>query len=171
MTFRRFKITVKGLRWVANYEGNRWFLVMQLEEPAENGLNRLLRASNMAAQAFGQPWLYSEAKGAGMETNLTNLTKRPKQQGNRDVPREQEIAATERDGAERSDVSSSFHISIGWSLHKPAESMDEKLDEITDDELSGLSLEVNSIKAKIGNVITVISLISEVAYSNRIIQT
>ena len=144
---------------------------MQLEKPTENGLNRLLRASNMAAQAFGQPWLYSEAKGILVEPNLTKSTKRPKQHRNRDVPREQETAASERDCAEQSDVSSSFHISIGWSLDEPAESMNEKLDGITDYELSELSLEVNSIKVKIGNAITVISLISEVACSNGIIQT
>lgn len=43
---------------MANYEKTRWFLVLRLERPHRNELNRLLRICNLVSTQHGQPPLY-----------------------------------------------------------------------------------------------------------------
>lgn len=45
-------------RWVSNADRSRWFLVVGLEPPPGNELNRLLHACNQVAEAWGMPRLY-----------------------------------------------------------------------------------------------------------------
>ncbi|KAL8822858.1 MAG: hypothetical protein Q9191_006414 [Dirinaria sp. TL-2023a] len=163
---RPFEVSIKGLSWVANYEGNRWFLVMQLAKPVEDGLNKLLQVSNWSAQAFNQPWLYSEAKSISVEPCL----KKSMQRGSRSGSGKQRTVALESDCAEQADMSSNFHISIGWSLAKPTEDAVRRLDEVADEELSGIKLDVNCIKIKIGNAVTAVPLKSGSERANGIFQ-
>lgn len=95
-----FNFEFHCLKWVPNYQRNRWFLVLGIKMPTHDELNRLLCACNEAAQKCGHPALYSGGKGDGpMETN--SPTARPQS-----VP----------DNADRSE---NFHISIAWNLTEP----------------------------------------------------
>ncbi|KAF1912508.1 U6 snRNA phosphodiesterase Usb1 [Ampelomyces quisqualis] len=101
-----FPIEFLGLKWVPNFEHNRWFLVLSTKKPAQNELNRLLIACNEAAGRCGHPGLYVGGHGDGpMEDNSCY------------------------DGAKRRkshhydcndvDFSDRFHISIAWNLEEP----------------------------------------------------
>ncbi|KAL1609275.1 poly(U)-specific 3'-to-5' RNA exonuclease [Nothophoma quercina] len=88
-----FHADFRGLKWVSNFERNRWFLVLGIKKPAHNELNRLLSACNEAARKCGHPALYSGGKGDGpMENNSPTLGPDLK-----------------RDKVDRSD---NFHVSI-----------------------------------------------------------
>ncbi|KAF1360461.1 hypothetical protein EJ07DRAFT_165115 [Lizonia empirigonia] len=95
-----FHLDFLGLKWVPNFERNRWFLVLGIKKPTHDELNRLLSACNNAAQKSGHPALYSGGRGDGpMETN--SPTAGP--QVRHDKP----------------DRSENFHISIAWNLTEP----------------------------------------------------
>lgn len=168
---RPFEVSVKSLSWVANYEGNRWFLVMQLAKPMEDGLNKLLQVSNWSAQAFDQPWLYSEAKTISVEPCLKKSMECDQRRGSRSSFGKPRTAALESHCAEQADLSSNFHISIGWSLAEPTEDMVRRLDQVADEELTGLKLEVDCIKIKIGNAVTAVPLKSGLERLNGTLQS
>lgn len=56
---RPFEIGICGWKWVANWEGTRWFLVLKVARPKGDELNRLLGACNEAAGGFGLGKLYT----------------------------------------------------------------------------------------------------------------
>ena len=102
---------------------------------------------------------------------MKKSAERVQRRSNRFDARERQRTVFEENGsAEQSDMSSNFHISIGWSLRKPSEEIIRKLDQVTDEDLSGLRLEVNSIKIKIGNTVTAVPLTSGLELSNGILQ-
>ena len=132
---RRFEVTTTSLNWVLNDERSSCFLVLHTAKPPDDALNRLLRACNVAAQASGQRPLYSSADA------------RP-------------IAD---DDARASDYSAHFHLSIAWTLEAPStsvlartQSADVKaaLSSLT----TILRLSFESVKVKMGNIITPIPL-------------
>ncbi|KAJ5712310.1 hypothetical protein N7493_008778 [Penicillium malachiteum] len=47
------------LKWVSNYERTRWFLVLHVQRPQNDNLNKLLRLCNNTLSRFKQPPLYS----------------------------------------------------------------------------------------------------------------
>lgn len=95
-----FHLDFCGLKWVPNFERNRWFLVLGIKKPAKNELNRLLDACNEAAQKSGHPELYVGGKGDGpMETNSPTAG-----------------AQVKPDKTARSE---NFHVSIAWNLTEP----------------------------------------------------
>jgi hypothetical protein len=100
-----FNFEFRSLKWVSNFERNRWFLVLGIEKPAQNELNRILAACNKAAEVSGHPALYSGGEGDGpMEANApTGHSK--KAQGSQDE--------------QQTDRSEYFHISIAWNLTEP----------------------------------------------------
>ncbi|KAH8725276.1 U6 snRNA phosphodiesterase Usb1 [Phaeosphaeriaceae sp. PMI808] len=102
-----FRIGFRSLRWVSNFDRNRWFLVLSIEKPEHNELNRLLNACNEATEICGHPGLYIGGRGDGpMETNFVNdggPKRRKSEQGT-------------KGDADRSDR---FHISIAWNLEEP----------------------------------------------------
>ena len=67
-------------------------------------------------------------------------------------------------------MSSSFHISIGWTLAAPTQDMRQILN-TTGISFQAVKVEVNTVKVKIGNGITAISLASKIDDSNKIIET
>ena len=67
-------------------------------------------------------------------------------------------------------MSSSFHISIGWTLDAPTQDMRQILN-TTGISLEAMKVEINTVKVKIGNGITAISLASKIDDSNKIIET
>ncbi|KAK3111155.1 poly(U)-specific 3'-to-5' RNA exonuclease [Teratosphaeriaceae sp. CCFEE 6253] len=87
---RTFQAEFDGLRWHPNELGTRWFLVLQAHTPGKHELDRLLGACNTVATAIEQPLLYT------------------------DPPDRLDHHAIE------GPAESKFHVSIAWSLRKPA---------------------------------------------------
>lgn len=147
-----FEVSVTGLDWVANYEKTRWFLVMQLDRAPQDGLNQLLRISNRVVKSYGQLPLYEEAfqSHAGFRGS--------KRRGRGDsAPSNANV-----------DKSSSFHVSIGWTLTLPSQDLVDALDRVT--EIKEIKVSIRTVKAKIGNHITSIPLVSKVDAANKIIE-
>ena len=160
---------MNGLEWVPNYENTRWFLVLKLEKPPQDDLNKLLQFSNQTATAFGQPPLYTDPL-----QSLPDAQSRKRQAGNRGRSKEVTGAAASsfmnRFGSiNYSDVSSSFHISIGWTLDAPTQELRERLNG-TGMDFRGIIIDINTVKVKIGNGITAIPLAKKIETANRIIE-
>ena len=158
------------MEWVANYENTRWFLVLKLEKASQNGLNKLLHLSNQTAMSFGQPLLYTDSLQSS-----TDGQSQKRQAGNVGHSRETRRAASSssisRSGpCNDMDMSSSFHLSIGWTLSAPSQGLRERLS-TTGIEFQAIRVGVNTIKVKIGNGITAIPLEMKIENSNKIIET
>lgn len=143
---------MSGLEWVANCEKTRWFLVMQLDQAPQDGLNQLLKISNRIAKFFGQSPLYAESQPS------FGLRSAKRRKGPIDS------ASSNRN----TDISSSFHISIGWTTTLPSQDLVDALDRVADFEV--FKINVRIVKAKIGNNITSIPLAAKVDASNSIIE-
>lgn len=156
----RFELSFKSVDWVPNAEGTRWFLVLRLEQPPNNCLNRLLRVSNQVFGSFGQPPLYALSQP---EVRAYPTESRRKAGSHRN----RRVRSEDRPGSERidmlsesphADFSSHFHISIGWRLQKPS---DEELERARSTDIIDLiskPIRFHTVKLKIGNSITVIPL-------------
>lgn len=130
-----FHFDFRGLKWVPNYERNRWFLVLGIKKPAHDELNRLLSACNEAAQKSGHPALYSGGKGDGpMESNSPTA-----------------YSPNEHDKSDRSDM---FHVSIAWNLAEPdPEWIDLVRDMGVDKHIHSPQAAFDVVKARVGNVV------------------
>lgn len=160
---------MKGLEWVANYEKTRWFLVLKLERASQNGLNKLLHLSNQTVANFGQPPLYTDLLQYSADGRSR---KRPT--ANRGRSKETTKAAISSSMSHSEpltdiDMSSSFHISIGWTLGVPSQDLRERLNTRGIDFLT-LKVDVSTVKVKIGNGITAISLATKIDSSNKMIE-
>lgn len=147
MTTASFEVTVSSLDWVPNYENTRWFLVMRLNKPTSDGLNRLLRISNQCLSAFGQPALYERPKQTQETKTRGGRTGRGRGEAARRVSAVPTIEQSQED------CSSSFHISIAWSLFEPSDSTRELVNAIDIKSAQGIGITFSSVKAKIGNTI------------------
>lgn len=132
-----FTVKPGGCTWVSNYEGTRWFLVISLERPDGDGLNKLLQLCNQVADEYAQPRLYDSATfGSALAPSTPALE-------------------ADNDSSEEFDRSSCFHVSIAWTLNPPTEEMRKKAREWKD---SVNAFKVQDVKAKIGNAVTSIPL-------------
>ena len=158
---------MRGLEWVANCEKTRWFLVLKLERPPQDVLNKLLHLSNQTVSDFGQPPLYTDS----LQSSAGGRS-RKRQAGNRGRSKEttRVSSSLSRSGPSNYiDVSSSFHISIGWTLGAPTQGLKERLN-TTGVDFEALKVDVNTVKVKIGNSITAISLATKIDPLNKIIE-
>ena len=156
------------MAWVANEDKTRWFLVMRMEQDAEDLLTALLVISNQTVVRFGQPPLYAMSIGAGSSAvrtfgSMPNTIHDHHQQ----VHQQQDQASR---GARVDDSGSSygFHVSIGWILQEPSTSALMILKEL-EDSLEPFSIAISSIKVKMGNTVNVIPLSSMQGSSSGII--
>lgn len=152
---RPFHIQFTSLKWVPNFERNRWFLVLGIEKPAHDELNRLLTACNEAAEQCGHPGLYTGGRGDGpMEANASkSKVKKGKSNSSEEVPRLSSLPVDHTDY---------FHISIAWNLVEPDPEWVALVQGIPVDKhvkAPGAPFEV--VKAKIGNAINNIALRSK----------
>ena len=161
----RFEVSVTGFDWVANYEKTRWFLVMRLDKAPQDGLNQLLRISNGVIQSFGQPPLYADSQPPPQANN----TREHKIRQKGPLKTASQTSPAQMAAVNHVDVSSSFHISIGWTLTAPSKSLVEKLDSASHD-FKTVKIGINTVKAKVGNGITSMFLASKIDTSNRIIE-
>jgi len=148
---RPFTLVPCGLDWVPNFEITRWFLVLRLNKPEGDSLNKLLKTCNKTVTFHGQLPLYAEA------LDMTT----PKVSASRSFPRKKGNTKDVGyfDGRDYSDF---FHISIGWTLNRP----DTKTVEATETvrkhrmflEIQDIRITVKDVKVKIGNVVTSLDL-------------
>ena len=153
----RFTVVLNGLRWVPNYESNRWFLVSQVQGNLSNELNKLLRASNGVAEDYGQPSLYVEP---GVSTTPISASRsyRPGKSitGSKGTRTRRKSLAYSQPSETLMDASARFHVSFGWTLQKPPE--------IPSGGIEGRALDVaiRAVKVKVGNGVEMIALDSNI---------
>lgn len=134
----KVEATIQRLRWERNYDGTRWFLVLAVDTPANDELNRLLHACNESASEFSLPLLYAKNSDKPTDSSLE----------------EQKISKTVT--RNRSDA---FHISIAWQLSEPGAKKRAVLDHPNVAELGKRSLQFEVVKLKMGNVVKDIPLL------------
>ncbi|KAK2872160.1 hypothetical protein FQN49_002518 [Arthroderma sp. PD_2] len=133
-----FEVSISSLDWVSNFEHTRWFLVLRLDRPANDNLNRLLNLSNRSLAQFNQPPLY------GNHIGIQNR-KRVKQEGLKDgPPQSPDLGNT--------DYTDSFHVSVAWKLEEPSTEDKEQLLTV-DLQPRKFDIKFNNIKVKVGNQI------------------
>ncbi|KAL3422162.1 hypothetical protein PVAG01_06318 [Phlyctema vagabunda] len=137
-----FQVGFSGLSWVSNYDQTRWFLVLRIERPAGNNLNKLLAACNGICQRYGQPALYTKIEEASPALVVGDGIKRI---------RSQEAAVP--------DLSDAFHVSIAWTLAQPSDDLIAYTKSVLEHKtrfsnVRGLQVKVGEIKAKVGNLVT-----------------
>lgn len=138
----RFYVQPDRLYWSSNYEKTRWFLVLGVQKPSQDGLNRLLNLSNDTLARFSQPPLYARPLA---EERLTSASLRSRSSDpGTSLPAE--------------DFSGCFHISLAWSLAEPSLKERERVAGIDLRAVREIQVEFDSVKAKIGNNVTSIPL-------------
>lgn len=169
----RLEISARGLSWVANHENTRWFLVIQVQKPPRNELNKLLRVSNETAMAFKQPPLYTEQLPPGMDDGSPKLSQRSvtgktaPAKGSSTGSHSQKGPPSDHD----LDVSPNFHISIGWMLKAPSQNMVLMLNRVSVEQSEGFQFPVDTVKVKIGNGVIDVPLSSKEKLSGGIIES
>ncbi len=137
---------------------------MRVQKHSGDELNRLLTISNETAKAFKQPLLYIESAPSAMDLDLhqpgqpTLTGKEAWSKTSFTNSHFQERLPSDKEP----DMSSSFHISIGWTLEAPSQDMIEE-------KTMCVQIFVDTVKVKIGNIITTIPLSSQVKVSGGII--
>jgi hypothetical protein len=141
-----FYFRFHNLKWVPNFERNRWFLVLGIEKPTDNELNRLLSACNEAARRCGHPALYTGSQGDGpTEINISG-----------DASRKRKIEAVEQAEDDRSDR---FHISIAWNLEEPEPDLISRIKTLDLEKYFNTpETSISTLKARIGNAVYNIDL-------------
>lgn len=128
-----FALGCYDLAWHRSPGSERSFLVLRVRGLSGNNdeLSALLRACNGLVASYGQPELYS-SRGPGRDDS--------------------------------SDASDAFHVSLAWSFTAPTAELSQKTAEVfarpefRDAVLSRISIPVEGVKVKIGNVVTNIAL-------------
>ncbi|KAF2850770.1 hypothetical protein T440DRAFT_507847 [Plenodomus tracheiphilus IPT5] len=138
---RTFHYAFHSLKWVPNFERNRWFLVLNIKKPPQDELNRLLNACNQAAQKCGHSALYTGGQGDGpMESDKTSKSTKGK-------------------ASFQDDRSAYFHVSIAWNLSEPAPEWVSLVQDIDVSKfIQSPEAAIDVVKVKIGNVVTSIAL-------------
>lgn len=148
-----FELKFEDLDWVPNFEKTRWFLVLRLQKPEGDGLNRLLAVCNGTVEEYSQPPLYAASRLEGQRS--PKVSKRQKWHGRDNIG-----ASPKNDGT--LDFSSAFHISIAWAFEQPSSFlMRNTKTSINNDvfePLKRVSITVDALKVKIGNIVKSISL-------------
>jgi hypothetical protein len=141
-----FHFRFQGLKWVPNFERNRWFLVLSIEKPVQDELNRLLSACNEATGRCGHHGLYVGGHGDGPTENNTP----------RDESKRRKSQQHEGEIVDRSDR---FHISIAWNLEEPDSNWTSLIKTIDVSKyLESPRASFDVVKARIGNMVHNIDL-------------
>ena len=163
-------MSVTGFDWTANYEKTRWFLVMHLDRAPKDGLNELLRMSNTVVQRFGQPTLYTDSQSSrATHPMYTQVHKNHRKDSTKSGSASSKDSLPHTELANYVDASTSFHVSIGWTLTPPSDSSSKNFKHASHD-FQAMKISVDSVKVKIGNSITSIPLVSKIDTSHTIIE-
>ena len=141
--------------------------MIQAQKPFGDELFELLRASNETAKAFKQPPLYTGQTPSMMTDDSRKLggseptsKKAWEKSSSTDKP---SLNANEIN--KELDMSSKFHISLGWMLEAPSQDLISKLNSVMEEQAMGFQIPVDTVKVKIGNGITAVPLTSNVQAS------
>lgn len=154
-----FKVSFSDLKWVANREKNRWFLVLIIKRPHGNELNGFLARCNQAAKSFDLPGLYEGEGDLEELEESTRVESTTLSQSSGDT--EARRRYRDYDVLDRGDC---FHFSIAWTLESPSQFGNERESggvNIQANSLKGmLNMEaaINAVKLKVGNSITSLPL-------------
>ncbi|KAK2596853.1 hypothetical protein N8I77_012742 [Diaporthe amygdali] len=129
-----FALACDDLAWHRSPESERSFLVLRVRAPRGNNdeLSALLRVCNHLVASHGQPELYASSRRPGDDSN--------------------------------GHASDAFHVSLAWSFSQPTAELRQKTAEVfarpefRDAIHSRISIPVEGVKVKIGNVVTNIAL-------------
>ncbi|MCJ1478720.1 poly(U)-specific 3'-to-5' RNA exonuclease [Lambiella insularis] len=159
ISIRPFEVHVNGWKWEPNFEKTRWFLVLQLARPSADSLNMLLWASNQTALALGKPTLYATPERTPRESygTFTGVREFKSHQGRGEKGRPTPNSRLPQVNS-ITDCSSMFHVSIAWSHQPPTSDMLLRTSSVSTAEIEGLRIPVRTLKAKIGNAVTALSL-------------
>ena len=125
---------------------------MQVQKDSGDELNRLLGISNEIAKAFKQPPLYAEDISSAIDEDSAELGQFAHATAQKQLPSDKD-----------QDMSSSFHISIGWTLSAPSRDTSPKLNSVLEKETTNFRVFVEILKCKIGNSITAVPLTSKIS--------
>lgn len=148
-----FQLRVAGLDWVPNSEKTRWFLVLKLERPENDGLNLLLAVTNSVVRHSGLEMLYADqdTKEDGvLEKECVDGSTAGKG-GLKDKKRRRQSATTP------ADCTRNFHFSMAWQLEEPDRASIESADTLGP--VKRLRISCDFVKVKIGNTIHDIPLL------------
>jgi hypothetical protein len=141
-----------GVDWVPNSEKTRWFMVLRIIRPSADGLNKLLGLCNETVQAFSQPPLYASPRAPDPPLQRQGKPRKLQRQDSSSSLQQKELE----------DFTSSFHVSIGWALEQPAVEAVDLMKTILDHQILGsikkITIKVDNVKVKIGNVVTSVAL-------------
>ena len=140
-----FVVSLDQLLWAPNHDRSRWFLVVGITKPGGNELNNILRCCNSHCKQYKLATLYGPIETERIEKTASAAPIRGRKT----------IQTMKRD-----DYSDFFHFSIGWMLEEPGESQKDFgiIDRELLDEVSSIKVRFDSVKVKIGNTISSISL-------------
>jgi hypothetical protein len=140
-----FEVGLDQLLWAPNHDRSRWFLVVGIRKPGGDELNKILHCCNSSCRQFDLATLYTpvEAERAGKTASAAPIR------------RQKSTHIREQD-----DYSDFFHFSIGWMLEDPEESQKDFgiIDKQLLSEISSIKVRFDSVKVKIGNTISSVSL-------------
>lgn len=158
---QRFETTLECLDWVSNYEKTRWFLVLRVRKPSNDGLNRLLRICNYSVAKFNQPVLYETTSSSSSSQSGSGPRRKSKPVGK---PQQTQAgkAGSGSGPAIEEDFSHCFHISIAWCLEEPSAEDKRRVAGIDITKLGDLRVSFDSLKVKIGNVVSSLKLPTKV---------
>jgi U6 snRNA phosphodiesterase len=148
-----FRVHVTGLDWVPNSEKTRWFLVLRLGRPGNDGLNLLLAAMNCVARDSGLEMLYGtqEATEDGASDKELRIDKLPAGRTRLIDVKHRRLASMVQ-----ADCTSKFHLSIAWQLEEPGQENLESVGALKS--VESFSISCNCVKVKIGNAIHDVAL-------------
>jgi U6 snRNA phosphodiesterase len=127
----KFTVSPSSLAWVSNYENTRSFLVLKLNRPGNDELNKILAACNKCAGRYGQHLLYAKKQRSKVADELEDLS-----------------------AAFHISIAWSLGAAedVGEQVLVPAELLDK---------VRGLDICFEMVKLKMGNTITDIKLLSQ----------
>ena len=153
-----FSVTLSDLEWVSNNEGTRWFLVLKCDQPGRDELNELLRSCNRLCKDFGLGQLYVNAPSDTLdEVSVVKMSERKLARARRKSRQEQkERESLKEELSWIQDFGDHFHFSIAWCLNEPPNGAGDEERAIADlmQDVGNMKVDLDSVKVKIGNVVT-----------------
>ncbi|CAI6280630.1 unnamed protein product [Periconia digitata] len=144
-----FSLRVSKLKWVPNFERNRWFLVLVLQKPPQNELNRLLDSCNQATCQTGHPGLYVGGRGDGPMPHNTAHNQSNSLTG-------KSCDNTPTNGVDRTE---NFHVSVAWNLAEPDADLIQLVEDLDVSKyVATLQPAFDAVKVKIGNSVHDVNL-------------
>lgn len=143
-----------------NFDRTRWFLVLRIDRPAKDELNRLLMISNRSLALFGQPALYEDA-------SLVLSNRSSGRDRDRDPSSSDALKPTKLPNGlgavhvQDSNYSTCFHISLAWSLQEPSHEERNKIAFLDSPKLRRMPINFDVVKTRIGNTVSNIQLSSK----------